>query len=311
MTREGRSDRGRQPLTHDEWVVHALNIHGTFFEKWCARQVEEAQEWTLVDTEYPVEYVHQSRIDVWASCQVEDSILNLTIECKKNDPTLSSWVFFHDARDPSPEVSVSTLGWRVSGDKGEEFLGTNSEQVDGLVATGGRQVRESYDTKKIERQLTKTTTKDIDDAAQQAFVGARALFWEQAHLWKQMREAHESNHPPWRLQYFLPVIVTTAELCRCDFEHGDVDPSTGEIELGSAQVSSVDYLYYEYPIPKRLQLHASDPIQVFSPAMHRSLIRGHILVVRSTWFNECLRRLRTSLARQGDLLFPSVARPES
>jgi hypothetical protein len=44
------------PKTDDEWTIHALNIHGLFFERWCQQVIREQAGWKLKAINYPVEF---------------------------------------------------------------------------------------------------------------------------------------------------------------------------------------------------------------------------------------------------------------
>lgn len=44
------------PINQEDWTVHALNIHGVFFERRCVEIVSGLAEWQVVSTNYPVEY---------------------------------------------------------------------------------------------------------------------------------------------------------------------------------------------------------------------------------------------------------------
>ena len=44
------------PTSQEDWTVHALNIHGVFFERRCAEVVASVPDWKVVSTNYPVEY---------------------------------------------------------------------------------------------------------------------------------------------------------------------------------------------------------------------------------------------------------------
>src|SRR4051794_19913157 len=91
-----------QPATEDEWIIHSINIHGVFFERWCQKKISATFPWRVKSTNYPVEYPppngplrgKESALDIRAEIQLGDLLLTLTIECKKNNPDFVKWIFF-------------------------------------------------------------------------------------------------------------------------------------------------------------------------------------------------------------------------
>lgn len=45
-----------KPATAEEWTIHVLNIHRTFFECWCAEVIEIQPGFNVVTMNYPVEF---------------------------------------------------------------------------------------------------------------------------------------------------------------------------------------------------------------------------------------------------------------
>ena len=62
------------PENDEQWSIHALNIQGIFFQRWCTSTLLSVRPWELVATEYPVEFPlsnglvqgKESRLDIWA-----------------------------------------------------------------------------------------------------------------------------------------------------------------------------------------------------------------------------------------------------
>lgn len=94
------------PTTEHDHRVHALNIHGTFFERWCQHIIAQTHGWNVRQVNYPVEYPPRngpflgeaSALDIWAEFKTQESILTLPIECKKHNPELANWIFFGHRR---------------------------------------------------------------------------------------------------------------------------------------------------------------------------------------------------------------------
>src|SRR6185436_19631018 len=97
------ADRQR-PTTEDEWIIHALNIHGLFFERWCKQVVDDSPAWWCASTHEPVEFPpgtgKESNLDLKAVLNFKESadgysrFLTLPIERKKNNPDFIKWIFF-------------------------------------------------------------------------------------------------------------------------------------------------------------------------------------------------------------------------
>src|SRR5215216_6045661 len=86
------------PQTDEEWTIHSLNIHGTFFERWCQRAISESPSWrpakTNVPVSFPLEGGKESELDIQAEFNSSGLRVALLIECKKNNPDFVDWIFF-------------------------------------------------------------------------------------------------------------------------------------------------------------------------------------------------------------------------
>lgn len=101
------------PVSDHDWTVHSLNIHGTFFERWCQHLINQNPRWYVRHTQYPVAFSptsgplhkassHESTLDIRAELSYRDGrLLTLLIECKKNNPEFVEWMFFSEA-NPAP-----------------------------------------------------------------------------------------------------------------------------------------------------------------------------------------------------------------
>ena len=98
------------PSSEHDWSVHSLNIHGTFFERKCRSIVDNAVGWRVVACNFPVQArsKHNSSLDLWVSHDFGDKRYSLLIECKKNKPDLSNWVFFLADRDRDVNLSFAS-----------------------------------------------------------------------------------------------------------------------------------------------------------------------------------------------------------
>ena len=102
-------NKAGQPSTEEEWIVHSINIHGTPFQRWCHKRIEETRLWKVKAIDYPVESpttpiyggAKESNLDIRAELDVFGGTrLTLLIECKKNNPDFINWVFFQEYNPP-------------------------------------------------------------------------------------------------------------------------------------------------------------------------------------------------------------------
>jgi hypothetical protein len=103
----------KEPKTQEEWTLHALNIHGIFFERLCQRLISESEGWTVRTTNYPVEFPppngpirgKESALDIRAERDWPEHRITILIECKKNNTEFVNWIFFKKRGEPKIKKS--------------------------------------------------------------------------------------------------------------------------------------------------------------------------------------------------------------
>jgi|JI10StandDraft_1071094.scaffolds.fasta_scaffold229395_3 hypothetical protein len=292
------------PTTQDDWTVHALNIHGVFFERRCAEEVAAVAEWQIVSTNYPVEYPppngpwrgNESSLDIRARKQLpNDEILDVQIECKKANPEFVNWVFF-PKRSNSTSMPFRTMASR--NDMPESGAGQwtttafmQAGTAETLVSTDCREVRGDYLSQKGSNK-TKTSNASIQEAAYQVALANRAVVHEDGMLLNRARGSAQHASPPWSKKTYIPLIVTTARLYKVSFSASDVALSTGEIPLAGVTLEPVQSALYEYPLPKHLQHTPADPLPALSGVEIESFTRMDIIVVQADHLADFIRTLR-------------------
>src|SRR3989442_8216422 len=119
------------PATDEEWMTHVLNIHGTPFEHLCEHHLRQSADWTFKSSRYPVEFppsytpqvslTKNGELDLWGTCTPPGLKIELLVECKKNNPDFTDWVFF-PTRNPAPTFpSIRALEYHYPA------LATNSD----------------------------------------------------------------------------------------------------------------------------------------------------------------------------------------
>lgn len=294
-----------EPQSEDEWMIHALNIHGTFFEGWCEYTLSKSKYWKLVDTKYPVEFppttgskkAGQSELDVRGNLKIYDTVVESLIECKKNNPELSNWVFFKKREQYTPH-------FRYLYSEKNPYTATTQHHltVKGIdlvqlpIADDAREVRGDYQGNK-KGDKTKTANNSIWDASYQVILAMQAIILEETRNFL--------NCPSGEIKkLFLPIILTTANLMLATYDRQNVNPGNGEIAWDKVEFKARDYLIYEYPIPTHLQYNPYVLSQIggiIRPYYNASIreseqtVRSPIIIVQSGKFQEFLESIHGSL----------------
>ena len=203
--------------------------------------------------------VKESELDIWAQFKLENKTLNLLVECKKNNPIFVDWIFFPDDIESRtrflllPEVNVHhelddkyRVSLHISYANRDVFKRKLNNPVQ--FASQGRETRGKYAQYQNASDKTKTSNAAIEEAAYQVALATQAMILSTLKV----VDEHK-NAPPWRQQIFVPVVVTTANLFKCDFEPSQVNPATGEIPYASANLKRCPYLVFFYPLRPHLQ----------------------------------------------------------
>jgi len=279
--------------TQDEWTIHALNIHGVFFERRCVDAVIDTKGWKVLSTNYPVEYPppngpwrgKESSLDIWARRDTDpNAIVDILIECKKANPDFVNWVFFPKAECQQPTPFIYAKAINTPNPAG---VGAWTSQVvmqrgttDLSISNDAREVRGDYG-KNHSGNKTKTSNAAIQEAAYQVALANRAIVHEETSLREKARSSPDHPAPPWPSKAYVPIIVTTAKLFRVDFASSSTNLGSGEIGLNEATLTPVQSILYEYALPKHLQFSPAQPLEILTSRNSDTFSRMHILVVHS------------------------------
>ncbi len=292
------------PTSQEDWTVHALNIHGVFFERRCAEIVASVPEWCVVSTNYPVEYPpsngpwrgKESSLDIRARKLLpNDQVLDIQMECKKANPEFVNWIFFpkRGVADAAPfrtTASSNELPVSGTGPWSTEVV-VQSGFAEMPVASDSREVRGDYLSQKGGNK-TKTSNASIQEASYQVAIANRAIVHEDGQLLRKASNSGQHATPPWMRKNYIPIIVTTARLFQASFSANDIDVSTGEIPLSAATLTPVTNVLYEYPLPKHLQHSPADPLPALTGVEIESFTRMDIIVVHAQSLAAMLNNLK-------------------
>ncbi len=313
-----------EPTTNEEWTIHALNIHGTFFERRCQQVIAQAKGWRIQSTNYPVEFPatghgKASNLDIWAEGHIAQHALQLLVECKKNNPEFVDWIFFPTSPHRPIKTTVRVLESRFVPPTSpldpyhyDAFPLLRELLTDLVIADEARETREDYQSRnRNDRQLTKTSNTAITDAATQIALATQAILYQEEQTLKKYFQRSPVNQPIRPPPVFLPVIVTTANLFTCDFQDVDVDLNTGEIAFENVVLQSHPCLLYGYPVPHALQRDPEEMGTQYSRENLEEQARMSIIVVQSAFFPTLLARLSSFTVREDGVMSFSLKSGEA
>jgi hypothetical protein len=278
------------PATEEEWMTHVLNIHGTPFEHLCQYHLRQSSDWTFKSSRYPVEFppsysplvsqTKTSELDLWGTCNPPGLKIELLVECKKNNPDYSDWIFFPVRYPTLP--SLRTLEYLNRPWESGNSWAPNQKILylvtphdipttdDGRETKGNYQARsqQSQNVRQRPRDFTRTSNAAITDAANQIALATQALLHQERRNQEALAAGRVYPIPIWR-HVFLPLVVTTARLWTCQFPADKVEITTGEIPLSEVQYQQHPYLFFTYALPPILQFHPAPHFQICSHIFQR------------------------------------------
>ena len=254
-----------------ELLFNALNEQGYLFQEACEHVLKKREEdtgWEVKASEYPVSLEGQdTKVDLVLHSKSQNSPeLYALIECKRADPSYVYWLF-GAPRLPFGRALCSTLGFEC-----HEF-GVNhpykaSRLVEQLHFTIETYDAESWlEVKEVSRKRT-STPQNIESAFVQVLTGVGGFAQEQIRQKGKGRELFKS--------FFVPVVVTTAQLYVASYEVKNIDLSTGKIakakvSFGTKEEPAMEegWVLLDYgvgenvapnPIPENY--HGIDPVEL-------------------------------------------------
>ena len=226
--------------------------------------------------------VKETSIDVVAGKTVNQMCFNLCIESKKLDPRFIDWVFFQQLEHKqgfhyfrrgyfhnSEPVLFSTP---ALGSHEETFLTVNKTipEFDYPICDFALSLK----NKEIERDYYKSDKTKIDESARQIMEGTYGFIIDRIlhHVLQDEPILSRSD-----TDFFIPIVVTNANLFMCNFDKDSIDSSSGHLKK-EPTYAPVDEVIYECPAPKTIQF--PDPIEANTTSIQNNLIRKwHVLIL--------------------------------
>jgi hypothetical protein len=273
------------PLEDEHELISAINREGIFFRKAVMTKFEKFN-WKC-NAEYPYslqKYIEEKGISRSADIYTKrpfgnpDNVeVNLIIECKKSYAPRSKWIFFKHKDDGlnAWEIHIPTEG--VNLDLFSRFSNVKFPICYDQIVLKPIDNKQKLKTKgqKVETQLLRGNTTQIYQASAEV---SNALFGIKSNksdiyndvesdLWRHFFRYLFSHN------WFIPIVITNAELNISEFEITKDTIKTGAIDDKKFKLNSVPWLVFEYPLPYYLQLPEDPDPTDTSPINSASYIR--------------------------------------
>lgn len=286
----------------------ALNRDGFFFQKYCAQKIKEAG-WVIDFEEYPIS--ENQTFDIKANLVLFETALNIAVvECKRQDPTRKSWVFYR--RDTSSSEtkpfwiqihSLSTLVQKFPWKNKVTRLvleGLNESKLDNPSChTIGVEIYKHKNSWKANPQV-------VHKASSVVAKGVNYLFDSEAkRLYNNLRiglKRLEKDKKRLGWPYFagstiIPVVITSAPLLSIAFDPDEMDIKTFKVSYNKLDHEETKWLVYDFPLPSELRYRSRDFFTLTGESRYAKM---HIFILNGKHITEFFKRLTESIATRSD-----------
>lgn len=211
-----------------ELLFEAVNEQGYLFQGACEQELRDKERrigWEVIASEYSVPLQGQdTRIDIVLRSKISSSPeLYAVVECKRADPSYIYWVFGANGF-PFGDASCSALGIESP----PEIRSAQPYEVKRLL----EQLPFNFVTSKARNWLEAkrgssgrvSTPQNIENAFLQVLKGVGGLAQEQIDQRRKSNVAFKA--------FFIPVVVTTADVYVAEYNPYNINLSTGKIPRG-------------------------------------------------------------------------------
>ena len=227
------------------------------------------------------------RIDLIAEKTFPTTLGTLIVECKGSEEG-QKWIFVKSKETSYGDDTVSV-----------QYVGQRSSTIADNRETDVR-VRFEINFAKFPQQLLrynmgfslgkkgetysiKTNSKGIlhlEEACYQVARGTIASMLEEIRC-----RCEQERMQGGVVDFFIPIVVTTAEIYYADFNEGETDSNTGNIKM--ADFYNKPWIMYSYPLSDYLQLFRAHPSATLKERNMKK--RMDIFIVNSKYFTEFIR----------------------
>lgn len=207
-----------------ELLFNALNEQGYLFQESCEYALKKSEKvtmWEVKASEYPVSLQGKdTKVDIVLRWKITDlPEFYALVECKRADPSYTYWLFGAPGL-PFGSALCSTLGFECRETRSDRPYQAKClvTQLQFGVNTYG--AKSWLEAKRSAGRRT-STPQNIENAFVQVLKGVGGFAQEQLNQRTKSRELFKT--------FFVPVVVTTAELYVAYYETENIDLSTGKI----------------------------------------------------------------------------------
>lgn len=236
--------------------------------------------------------VKETSIDVIGGRIVNNYSFNLCIESKKLDPRFIDWVFFQQVKHENTlRLLMRTyffdkpilLRTPKIGKADETYLGIST--IPGEFNYPVCDFALSLKSEEIDREYYKSDKTKVDDAARQIIEGTYGFIVDR--ILQQVLKGDPQLHDG-LTDYFIPMVVTNANLFICEFDDNAINSQSGKIEK-EPTYKHVDSLIYECSTPKTVQF--PEPLEAdTTPEENNAITKWHVLIFSPKGFIEFLQK---------------------
>lgn len=209
-------------------LCNALNEQGFIFQEKCAHSLEKGETgWSIDNVEYPVSLKDiDTRVDIILRKSIGQGcdVWSL-VECKRADPEYVYWLFGSPGLPPGKahcsvlvlegEEATKTQGRRIH--TTVEMLNLNISTYDAKSWAAVRDIPQKPSSKRL------SNIDNIEKAFAQVLIGTSGFANEQY-------EQRSKDFSVFKA-FFLPIVVTTANLYVAHYKLQDISIETGKLEM--------------------------------------------------------------------------------
>jgi len=223
-------------------TTNNLNNTGIFLELACLEFIKNYEPFFIKETQVPFSLFYQDIkpmtgvIDFLCfSASSSYNTICFIIECKKADPALKDWIFFRRNENEADSVFF----YRKKEKQTTDYISYNPIFE---ICDRGLQIVSS----KATNSFNNSNKDPIYNASIQANMGLKSII-----LNKQYFKNIMNNSP---LIFYIPIVITTANLHICNTDNIDIDITTGTANSDKVEYTESQWIEYSVPIPEYLQI---------------------------------------------------------